>query len=103
MGQRTFGDWHKGKIAEAETFFVSYSYSDSDSGMTDTKTVKVMTKQGKTGAGQRVVRPIKRRYPRARVTVKMIWKEGMTPGGIYLPPGVEWIDDEVTGKGKGSL
>jgi len=102
MKERTFGDWHKGKIGESEAFFVSYSYSDPDSNMTDSRTVKVLTKQGKKGAGERVVRQIKRRYPRARVTVRRIWKPGMSPGGIYLPPGFEWIDDGVKGKGKKS-
>ena len=52
MSQRTFGDWHKGKISEAETFYVSYSYADSESDTFDTRTVKVLTKQGKEGAGQ---------------------------------------------------
>jgi hypothetical protein len=100
--ERTFGDWHKGKIEEAETFNVSYSYVDPDTGASDKKTVKVLTKMGKKGAGQRVVRQLKRSMPNARITVRMIWKPGMSPGGIYLPDGIDWIDDEVKGKGSKS-
>lgn len=100
MSQRTFGDWHKGEKKEAETFNVSYSYSDPESGNSGARTIKVLTKHGKEGAGQRVVRQLKRSMPNARVTVRMIWKLGMSPGGLYLPDGIEWIDDWVDGKGK---
>lgn len=98
--ERTFGDWHKGEKKEAETFNVSYSYSDPDSQMSGARTIKVLTKHGREGAGQRVVRQLKRTMPNARVTIRRIWKPGQTPGGLYLPDGIEWIDDEVQGKGK---
>ncbi len=100
MTQRTFGDWHKGEKKETEVFNVSYSYSDPDSGRTGAQTIKIQTKEGKVGAGQRVVRQLKRTMPHAAITIRMIWKPKQTPGGLYLPDGIEWVDDEVKGKGK---
>lgn len=97
-----FGDWGKGEIRESERFFVSYSVAFAD-GTSTSGTVEIATKQGKEGAGKRCVKQIKRAHPDARVTVRMIWKKGMTPGGIHLPPGSEWIDDEVEGRRKKPL
>jgi hypothetical protein len=100
--QRTFGDWHKGEKRDSEVFNVSYSYFDPDSGLNDSRTVKVVTCLGEKGAGQRVVRQIKRGRPRAQVTIKRIWRPGESPSGLELPKGTEWIDDETSGKGRTS-
>jgi hypothetical protein len=48
------------------------------------------------------MRRLVKTMPNAQVTIRRIWKPGQTPGGLYLPDGTEWIDDEVSGKGKKS-
>lgn len=93
------GDWGKGERRESENFFVSYSYSLPD-GRSGSGTVEIVTEHGREGAGTRCVRQIKRKWPTAAVIVRQIWQKGRSPGGIYLPKGFEWIDDEVEGRRK---
>ena len=95
-----WGDWQKGEFRPEGTvkFNVSYSVAFPD-GSTASGKVQIVCRT-KEDAGERAVYMIKRREPRARVTIRRIWEQGKTPGGLYLPPGLEWIDDEVEGKGK---
>jgi hypothetical protein len=96
-----FGDWTKGEVRETTTFCVSYSVAFSDGTKSTSGTIKCVA-SSKEEAGEKCVRKLKRRDSRARVQIRRIWEPGMTPGGLYLPAGVEWVDDEVEGKGKTS-
>ena len=96
-----FGDWTKGDVRETTTFNVSYSLRFTDGKKTSGK-VQVIC-ETREQAGRRVQRML-RRNPRVEgITVKQIWEVGKTPGGLYLPPGIEFIDDEVDGKHKKPL
>lgn len=96
-----FGDWSKGPDSawESKTYNVSYSVKYSNGTVTSGK-VQVRTTGGKEAVGQRIVRQLKRRDPRAAVTVRFIWEPGRTPSGLFLPGRLEWIDDEIEGKHK---
>lgn len=97
-----FGDWKKGPLKEAEKFNVTYSLGLPD-GSSRSGRLAVVTKGGKKMAGQRVHDQLKRKWPQAQITIRFVWKDGMTPGGIWLPPGYEWIDDEIEGRRKEPL
>lgn len=101
MKKARFGDWTKGPVEENTTFNVSYRVWFSDGTKTSGK-IQVICPT-KEVAGQRVVRQLKRRDPRAEVEVRRIWEKGKTPGGLYLPSGYEFVDDEIEGKGKKPL
>ena len=101
MKKARFGDWTKGVVRETTTFNVSYSVWFSD-GQKASGKVQVVC-HTREQAGERVVFMLKRRDPRARVQVRKIWEPGKTPGGLVLPSGLEFVDDEIEGKHKKPL
>lgn len=101
MKKARFGDWTEGEVRETTTFNVSYSVAFKDGKSTSGK-VQVVC-HTREQAGKRVTFLLKRRDPQARVTVRRIWELGKTPGGLHLPPGLEFVDDEIEGKHKKPL
>ena len=95
-----FGDWTKGQPKDTETWNISYSWSDSENPEWKGSGKVQVASRSQRGAKVRIVKQIQRRFPHARVTIRRCWRPGQTPGGIWLPRGVDWIDDEVEGKGR---